>query len=55
MPTRKSLQASIPYIFAGGDAYTGASLVVEAIGGGRRAARAIHQFLTEEETVTEVP
>ncbi len=49
------LQASIPYIFAGGDAYTGASLVVEAIGGGRRAARAIHQYLTEEETVSEVP
>jgi NADPH-dependent glutamate synthase beta subunit-like oxidoreductase/NAD-dependent dihydropyrimidine dehydrogenase PreA subunit len=49
------LQSSIPYIFAAGDAYTGASLVVEAIGGGRRAARAIHQYLTEEETVTEVP
>jgi NADPH-dependent glutamate synthase beta subunit-like oxidoreductase len=49
------LQSSIPHIFAAGDAYTGASLVVEAIGGGRRAARAIHQYLTEEETVTEVP
>ena len=51
----ETLQSSIPYIFAAGDAYTGASLVVEAIGGGRRAARAIHQYLTEEETVTEVP
>ena len=40
------LQSSIPYIFAAGDAFTGASLVVEAIGGGRRAARAIHFYLT---------
>ncbi len=42
------LQSNIPYVFAAGDAYTGASLVVEAIGGGRRAARAIHNYLTEE-------
>ncbi len=41
----ETLQASIPYIFAAGDAYTGASLVVEAIGGGRRAARSIHRYL----------
>ncbi|MFH0730873.1 MAG: FAD-dependent oxidoreductase [Pseudomonadota bacterium] len=43
------LQSSIPYIFAAGDAYTGASLVVEAIGGGRRAARAIHLYLSGQE------
>ena len=43
------LQSSIPYIFTGGDAATGASLVVEAIGGGRRAARAIHLYLTGQE------
>jgi formate dehydrogenase beta subunit len=43
------LQSSIPFIFAAGDAYTGASLVVEAIGGGRRAARSIHRYLMEEE------
>ncbi len=48
------LQSSIPYIFAAGDAFTGASLVVEAIGGGRRAARAIHLYLAGEE-VTAVP
>ncbi|MGA9235351.1 MAG: FAD-dependent oxidoreductase, partial [Desulfobacterales bacterium] len=40
------LQSNIPHVFAAGDAYTGASLVVEAIGGGRRAARAIHLFLS---------
>ena len=43
------LQTSLPYIFTGGDSATGPSLVVEAIGGGRRAARSIHQYLTGEE------
>jgi NADPH-dependent glutamate synthase beta subunit-like oxidoreductase len=40
-----TLQASIPYIFTAGDAATGPSLVVDAIGGGRRAARSIDRFL----------
>ena len=48
------LQANIPYIFTGGDAATGASLVVEAIGAGRRAARSIHLYLAGEK-VTPVP
>ncbi len=43
-----TLQASIPYIFTGGDSATGASLVVEAIGGGRRAARSIDLHLKGE-------
>ncbi|MDP2644614.1 MAG: FAD-dependent oxidoreductase [Desulfobacterales bacterium] len=42
----ETLQSSIPKIFTGGDSATGASLVVEAIGAGRRAARSIHQYLT---------
>ncbi len=41
----ETLQTNIPYIFTGGDSATGASLVVEGIGGGRRAARSIHQYL----------
>ncbi len=41
----ETLQTNIPYVFAAGDAQTGASLVVEAIGGGRRAARSIHLYL----------
>ncbi len=45
----ETLQSSIPYVFTGGDSATGPSLVVEAIGGGRRAARSIHQYLTGEE------
>lgn len=50
----ETLQSSIPYVFAAGDAFTGASLVIDAIGGGRRAARAIHLYLNGQE-VTPVP
>ncbi len=45
----ETLQSDIPYIFTAGDAYTGASLVVAAIGGGRRAARAMHLYMTDQE------
>jgi NADPH-dependent glutamate synthase beta subunit-like oxidoreductase len=44
-----TLQCSLPYLFTAGDVATGPSLVVSAIGGGRRAARSIHQYLTGEE------
>ncbi len=44
----ETLQCSLPYLFTGGDVATGPSLVVDAIGGGRRAARSIHQYLTGE-------
>jgi formate dehydrogenase beta subunit len=36
-------------VFAGGDAVSGASIAVEAIGAGRRAARAINLYLRGEE------
>ncbi|VEN72632.1 Ion-translocating oxidoreductase complex subunit B [Candidatus Desulfarcum epimagneticum] len=45
----ETLQTNVPYIFTAGDSATGASLVVEAIGGGRRAAASIHQYLAGEE------
>jgi NADPH-dependent glutamate synthase beta subunit-like oxidoreductase len=45
----ETLQCSLPYLFTGGDVATGPSLVVDAIGGGRRAARSIHQYLSGEE------
>jgi hypothetical protein len=45
----ETLQCSMPYLFTGGDVATGPSLVVDAIGGGRRAARSIHQYITGEE------
>jgi glutamate synthase (NADPH/NADH) small chain len=41
-------QTSIEYIFAGGDIVTGASTVIEAMGAGRRSARAIHRYLVEK-------
>ena len=44
-----TLQSDIPYVFCAGDAQTGPSLVVDAIGGGRRAARSIHQYVMDEE------
>jgi hypothetical protein len=45
----ETLQCSVPYLFTGGDVATGPSLVVDAIGTGRRAARSIHQYITGEE------
>jgi NADPH-dependent glutamate synthase beta subunit-like oxidoreductase len=50
----QTCQSSIPYIFAAGDSATGPDLVVSAIGGGRRAARSIHQFITGQ-AVTPAP
>jgi NADPH-dependent 2,4-dienoyl-CoA reductase/sulfur reductase-like enzyme len=44
-----TLQSDIPYMFCAGDAATGPSLVVDAIGGGRRAARSIHQYVMEQD------
>jgi len=38
-------QSNVSYIFAAGDSATGPALVVDAIGGGRKAARSIDQFL----------
>ena len=48
----QTLQSNIPYLFSAGDAATGPSLVVDAIGGGRRAARSIHQFVMGQPVTT---
>jgi NADH-quinone oxidoreductase subunit F len=40
-----SRQTNIPDVFAGGDAVTGPATVVQAIGAGKQAARAIHAHL----------
>ncbi|MFK5954256.1 MAG: FAD-dependent oxidoreductase [Desulfobacterium sp.] len=50
----ETLQSTVPYIFTAGDSATGPSLVVTAIGGGRRAARSIDLYLKGEE-ITPVP
>ena len=41
----KTGATSIPGIFAGGDIATGASTVIEAMGAGKRAARAIDGYI----------
>lgn len=43
---RICMETSVPGIFAGGDAVTGPATVIEAIGGGKRAADAIHRYLS---------
>jgi glutamate synthase (NADPH/NADH) small chain len=40
---------SIPGVFAGGDLVRGASLVVHAVNDARRAAEAIHEYLSREQ------
>ena len=45
----ETLETNIPGVFAGGDAVTGPTTVVEAIAAGKRAARAIHRFLQKED------
>ncbi len=40
-----SMETSLPGVFAAGDAVTGPATVIEAIGGGKRAAQAIDRYL----------
>lgn len=44
----ETMRTSMPGVFAGGDNVNGADLVVTALADGRRAATAIHRYLTEE-------
>ena len=41
-------QTSREGVFAGGDAVTGAATVILAMGAGRKAAKAIHQYISEK-------
>jgi glutamate synthase (NADPH/NADH) small chain len=45
-------KTSIEGVYAGGDIVTGEATVISAMGAGRRAARAIHEFLMKKETRT---
>jgi len=47
----RTLETRLPGIFAGGDAVSGSSSVVEAIGTGIRAAGSIRRFLAGEEMI----
>ncbi|NLI91528.1 MAG: FAD-dependent oxidoreductase [Peptococcaceae bacterium] len=44
----ETLQTSVPHVFAGGDVVTGPSMIVEAVGQGRKAAFFIDCFLNDE-------
>jgi glutamate synthase (NADPH/NADH) small chain len=44
----ETMRTSMPGVFAGGDNVNGADLVVTALADGRRAAAAIHDYLTTE-------
>ena len=48
--TDENLATSIPGVYAGGDIVTGAATVIEAMGAGRRAARAMKAFLGLRDT-----
>lgn len=44
----ETLMTSIPGVFAGGDIVTGAATVIAAMGAGKRAARAIDEYLSQK-------
>jgi len=44
----KTLQTTVPYIFAGGDGVTGASTIIEAAGQGKKAAFYIDKYLNNQ-------
>ena len=46
--THKDLQTNIEGIFAGGDIVTGSATVISAMGAGKRAAKAISEYLLEK-------
>jgi heterodisulfide reductase subunit A-like polyferredoxin len=52
---KNSLATNVPGIFAGGDAVTGTTFVVDAIDAGHKAARAIQAYLQDETAKTWPP
>ncbi|AEF93696.1 Glutamate synthase (NADPH) [Desulfotomaculum nigrificans CO-1-SRB] len=44
-----TLATNVPGIFAGGDAFTGPRLLIDAVGAGKRAAESIHRYLQGED------
>jgi len=41
----QTMQTSIPYVFAGGDAVTGPDTVIQAVAAGHKAVEAIHRYI----------
>jgi heterodisulfide reductase subunit A len=44
----QTMQTSIPYVFAGGDAVTGPDNVIQAVAAGHKAVEAIHRYVNGE-------
>ena len=44
-----TMQTSIPYVFAGGDAVTGPASVIEAVAAGHRAVEVMQRFIDKED------
>ena len=42
----QTMQTALPWVFSGGDCVTGPDIAIAAIGAGKRAADAIHEFVT---------
>ena len=47
----ETLATSKPGVFAGGDIVSGSATVIRAMGAGRKAARAMHEYLTAQAPV----
>jgi len=47
---KKTMMTSKPGVFAGGDIVSGAATVISAMGQGKQAARAMHAYMTGEES-----
>ncbi|MFG0248483.1 MAG: FAD-dependent oxidoreductase, partial [Phycisphaeraceae bacterium JB051] len=47
----ETLATSKPGVFAGGDIVSGSATVIRAMGAGRKAAKAMHEYLTAEAPV----
>jgi glutamate synthase (NADPH/NADH) small chain len=45
IPVDEGMMTNVPGVFAGGDIVTGAATVIEAMGAGKDAARAIHEYV----------
>jgi glutamate synthase (NADPH/NADH) small chain len=50
----ETLRTSKKGVFAGGDIVTGSATVILAMGAGRKAARAINEYLTADESEQEI-
>ncbi|MCX6649196.1 MAG: NADPH-dependent glutamate synthase [Candidatus Bathyarchaeota archaeon] len=44
----ETMQTAIPGVYAGGDVVSGAATVISAMGAGKKAAKAIHEHITEK-------